>query len=82
MKNYSEKFKNGLNGISAKTLAIHSDKLYAGYVKKINEIWKNHPNYHRIESTENFIEKVNKATHLIHNMLPDCCRNNISKEIV
>src|SRR3989344_5351712 len=41
MKNYSEKFKNGLNGISAKTLAIHSDKLYAGYVKKINEIWKN-----------------------------------------
>ena len=38
MKNYSEKFKNGLNGISAKTLAIHSDKLYAGYVKKNDEI--------------------------------------------
>ena len=41
MKNYSEKFKNGLKGISAKTLAIHSDKLYAGYVKKITEIWEN-----------------------------------------
>lgn len=40
MKNYSEKFKNGIGPISAKTLAIHSDKLYAGYVKKINEIWE------------------------------------------
>src|SRR5882724_3379926 len=27
-----------LDGISAKTLAIHHDKLYAGYVKKSGEI--------------------------------------------
>src|SRR3972149_2967154 len=27
-----------LKGISAKTMAIHHDKLYAGYVKKANEI--------------------------------------------
>jgi Fe-Mn family superoxide dismutase len=27
-----------LDGISAKTLAIHHDKLYAGYVAKVNEI--------------------------------------------
>lgn len=38
MKNYSEKFKDGLKGISAKTLSIHSDKLYAGYVKKSAEV--------------------------------------------
>lgn len=38
MKNYSEKFKNGIGPISAKTLTIHSDKLYAGYVKKNEEI--------------------------------------------
>ena len=38
MKNYSEKFKNGVGSISAKALAIHSDKLYAGYVKKSNEV--------------------------------------------
>ncbi len=38
MKDYSEKFKNGVGAISAKTLAIHSDKLYAGYVKKSEEI--------------------------------------------
>lgn len=38
MKNYTEKFKNGAGEISAKTLAIHSDKLYAGYVKKDAEV--------------------------------------------
>lgn len=32
------KFSKELRGISAKTLAIHHDKLYAGYVKKSNEI--------------------------------------------
>ena len=26
-------------GISEKTMAIHRDKLYAGYVKKLREIW-------------------------------------------
>lgn len=30
--------QDGLEGISAKTLAIHHDKLYAGYVAKSNEI--------------------------------------------
>jgi Fe-Mn family superoxide dismutase len=28
-----------LEGISEKTLAIHHDKLYVGYVNKINEVW-------------------------------------------
>lgn len=32
------KFSKELEGISPKTLAIHHDKLYAGYVKKSNEI--------------------------------------------
>lgn len=31
-------FTKKLDGISAKTLAIHHDKLYAGYVKKADEI--------------------------------------------
>src|SRR3989344_4405637 len=30
--------KKGLSGISEKTIAIHHDKLYAGYVNKANEI--------------------------------------------
>jgi len=29
-----------LQGISGKTLAIHHDKLYVGYVNKINEVWE------------------------------------------
>lgn len=28
-----------LDGISAKTVAVHHDKLYAGYVAKVGEIW-------------------------------------------
>jgi len=31
-------FKNALTGISAKTIEIHHDKLYAGYVTKMNEV--------------------------------------------
>ncbi|OGN28138.1 MAG: hypothetical protein A3A33_02170 [Candidatus Yanofskybacteria bacterium RIFCSPLOWO2_01_FULL_49_25] len=34
----SLKFSKELSGISAKTMAIHHDKLYTGYVKKVNEI--------------------------------------------
>jgi len=33
-------FTKELVGISAKALAIHHDKLYAGYVGKINEVWE------------------------------------------
>jgi Fe-Mn family superoxide dismutase len=29
-----------LDGISAKALAVHHDKLYAGYVAKLNEVWE------------------------------------------
>lgn len=41
MSNYEAKplpFKDALQGISEKTLAIHHDKLYVGYVNKKNEI--------------------------------------------
>lgn len=31
---------NELAGISAKTLAVHHDKLYAGYVAKLKEVWE------------------------------------------
>ena len=33
-------FEKELTGISAKTMAIHHDKLYAGYVAKLNEVWE------------------------------------------
>lgn len=45
--------------------------------QRIHEIWKNHPNYNRIEMTDNFIEKVQKAALLIHTFLPECCRNQL-----
>jgi Fe-Mn family superoxide dismutase len=40
-KDYEAKplpFKKGLTGISVRTLEIHHDKLYAGYVKKMKEV--------------------------------------------
>lgn len=33
-------FSKELDGISKKTVEIHHDKLYAGYVAKLNEIWE------------------------------------------
>jgi len=42
MKKYEEikklSFQNPLNGVSEKTISIHYDKLYSGYVKKWKEI--------------------------------------------
>lgn len=42
MKNYTEIkklfFQKPLTGISEKTISIHHDKLYEGYVKKWQEI--------------------------------------------
>ncbi len=33
-------FSSELTGISKKTIEIHHDKLYAGYVAKLNEVWE------------------------------------------
>ena len=33
-------FSKELTGISKKTVEIHHDKLYAGYVTKLNEVWE------------------------------------------
>jgi hypothetical protein len=45
--------------------------------ERIHDIWKNHPHYLEVESTGNFIEKVNQATSLIKNFLPECCGEHL-----
>ncbi len=46
--------------------------------QQIHEVWKGHPNYQRIESTENFIEKVHRATQMIQDFLPQSCRKHLA----
>ncbi len=41
--------------------------------EKIAAVWKDHPNYNIIESTENFLTKAEQALHLITKFIPDCC---------
>jgi len=50
--------------------------------QKIHNVWKNHPHYTRIDSTSNFIEKVHKATLLIHSFLPECCRKGLLQHAI
>lgn len=47
--------------------------------QKIREVWKNHPNYTQIESTDDFIEKVQKAANRIQSYVPECCREHLEK---
>lgn len=60
MKNYEEvkklSFQKPLTGISEKTLSIHYDKLYQGYVKKWQEIQEKMKNVDKSTSNATFSE--------------------------
>ncbi len=45
--------------------------------RKIADVWKDHPNYHQVTSSSNFMDKIYATTTLIQNMLPECCRNHL-----
>ena len=49
--------------------------------EKITHVWKNHPNYHPIESTDNFLTKAQLAIKLISNFIPECCQVGAKLEI-
>jgi predicted ATPase len=40
---------------------------------KIEEIWKTHPNYYQIQSSQNFLQKVQKALLLLKNFQCSTC---------
>ena len=46
--------------------------------QKIHEVWMSHPNYHMVESTDTFLEKVDRAFKLIESYVPKCCREHFS----
>ncbi len=45
--------------------------------QKISNAWKNHPHYHVIESTDNFLAKAGKAMDIISKYLPECCQKSL-----
>ncbi len=57
-------------------LRIESAQEAAKIDKKIHEVWKAHANYHYIESTGDFLEKVTLATKIIYELIPECCSNS------
>ena len=44
---------------------------------RIAEIWKHHPCYDVIESSEDFMTKAQAAIKLIYNLIPKCCLENL-----
>lgn len=50
--------------------------------KRIHEVWKNHPNYTRIDSARDFIAKVYRSYLIIKEYLPECCKKNLTMEVV
>lgn len=48
--------------------------------QKIHNVWKNHPHYTRIESTQNFITKVYRTYMTIQKFLPQCCKHQLTME--
>lgn len=55
--------------------AAHIDEL-------IHHAWKAHPKYDVVESSENFMQKLQHAVNHIWEQLPPCCQANMSPEIV
>jgi len=41
---------------------------------RIAQIWKDHPDYHEINSTHNFLEKAETTLNLIAKKIPICCQ--------
>lgn len=47
--------------------------------QRIQDIWKDHPQYSRVESKSSFIDKINEASQRIQSFVPDCCREHLSE---
>lgn len=75
----SPSLQNGYN--YSNPLRIETPDEALAIDEKIHAVWKNHPNYNRIESTDNFMEKVERATLLICAFLPKCCKTHLDQNV-
>jgi len=60
-------------------IRIESSEEAALIDKKIHNIWKDHPHYLEIESTDSFLDKVNESFKMIQYFMPDCCKKHFEK---
>lgn len=60
---------------------VESADLAAEIDSRINDIWKTHPNYHVIESTDDFITKAHQAVRLIQSFVPKCCKGHLERVV-
>lgn len=70
--------KNGYN--YQNPIRIESANEAAEIDARIARIWSTHPNYQEIESSEDFLEKAEKAVNLILQHVPDCCQTHVATD--
>lgn len=70
----SPSMENGYN--HQNPIRIESAEEAATIDQKIHEIWKGHPNYRQVPSTDSFLEKMNQAISLIKSEMPKCCQTH------
>ncbi len=75
----SPSVENGYN--FQNPVRVESAELAAKIDSKINDIWKTHPNYHVIESTDDFITKAHQAIKLIQSFVPKCCMEHLERVV-
>lgn len=62
-------------------MRIESAELAAKIDRKIHEIWKGHPKYSCIESTNDFIDKIQEAAKRIQSFVPECCKEHLNGSV-
>lgn len=58
---------------------VESAVVAATIDSRINDVWKMHPDYHVIESTSDFMEKVHTAAKLVQSFVPECCLEHVER---
>ena len=66
---------HGYNNINP--IRIENAELALQIDQRIHEVWRQHPNYFQISSTELFTNKVLAACDLIRTYLPEVCQNHL-----
>lgn len=68
---------SGANGYNrTNPLRVETAEEARAIDEKIHRAWSGHPHRYEISSTDEFIEKAQRALELIRGLLPPCCRSH------
>lgn len=48
--------------------------------EKIHTVWKDHPHYFEVESTDTFLTKISQTFDIIQRLVPRCCRGHFTSD--